>query len=161
MSDICEALSQRGIAFSAIEHPPVYTIEDMDAAGITKHGSVAKNLFLRDANGKRHFLVMVEKGKRVDLAQLREAIGSTRLSFASEERLKRILGAKPGAVSPLGVLNDTQACAEIYIDADFQNSPRIGCHPNDNTATVFLSFEDLLRLIKENGNKISLIEIPQ
>jgi Ala-tRNA(Pro) deacylase len=159
--DFYEALSRWGICFETLEHPPVYTIEDMDAQGITRRGGVAKNLFLRDGGGKRHFLVLLGKEKRADLPRLRDVIGCSRLSFASEERLARYLGVKPGAVSPLGVLNDAQAAVEVYIDEDFRGEARFGCHPNDNTATVFLDFEDLLRLLKAHGNRVSLIKIPQ
>jgi hypothetical protein fulcA4_05070 len=35
----------------------------------------------------------------------------------------------------------------------------IGCHPNDNTATVWLSAKALQGLIEEHGNKVQVIEI--
>jgi len=159
--DFYDVLTEKGILFEVLDHPPVYTIEDMDALGITQHGSIAKNLFLRDGSGKRHFLILLGKDKKADLPRLRGAIGCSRLSFASEERLYRHLGAKPGAVSPLDILNDEQAVVEIYVDEDFRNEPRFGCHPNDNTATVILVFDDLLRLLTENGNSVHLINIPE
>ena len=35
----------------------------------------------------------------------------------------------------------------------------IGIHPNDNTATVWLKVEDLVEIIKENGNKVEFVEL--
>ena len=157
--DFYNLLSHHGIPYEILDHPPVYTVEDMDAFGITQRGNIAKNLFLRDGSGKRHFLILLGKDKHVDLHQLREAIGCSRLSFASEERLAKYLCVKPGAVSPLGVLNDTQKAVEIYIDEDFQTEMRFGCHPNDNTATVFLDFQDLMKLLLEHGNRVGFIKI--
>ncbi|MPN14317.1 hypothetical protein SDC9_161643 [bioreactor metagenome] len=37
----------------------------------------------------------------------------------------------------------------------------IGVHPNDNTATVYLLIQDLLEIIKENGNQLKVVGIPQ
>ena len=35
----------------------------------------------------------------------------------------------------------------------------MGVHPNDNTATIWLKSEDLIRLIKEHGNKVISVKI--
>ena len=57
----------------------------------------------------------------------------------------------PGAVSPFGLLNDSEKKVVFYIDEAFkEGSGLIGVHPNDNTATVWLKAEDLIRII---GNK--------
>ena len=69
--EIYHLLEEKGIAFEKLEHQAVYTMEDMDKAGITAKGTVCKNLFLRDAKGKKHFLVTVPEEKRVDLKILR------------------------------------------------------------------------------------------
>ena len=36
--------------------------------------------------------------------------------------------------------------------------PVIGVHPNDNTATVFLSFADLRQIIENHGNSVVLLD---
>ena len=70
-----------------------------------------------------------------------------------------IMGLIPGAVSPLGILNDTELKVRFYIDKDFMNdSHLIGIHPNDNTATVWLKVEDLVGIVKEHGNEVNIIE---
>lgn len=35
----------------------------------------------------------------------------------------------------------------------------IGVHPNENTATVWMKTEDLIRIVKEHGNELRLAEI--
>ena len=37
--------------------------------------------------------------------------------------------------------------------------PAHGVHPNDNTATVWMSFKDLKKLIEKLGNPISYIKV--
>lgn len=36
---------------------------------------------------------------------------------------------------------------------------KIGVHPNDNTATVWLQANDLIRLIQDNGSEAEFTEI--
>lgn len=46
-----------------------------------------------------------------------------------------------------------------WLDKSFlEGSGLIGVHPNDNTATVWLKTQDLLRLLEENGTQITLFE---
>ena len=46
-----------------------------------------------------------------------------------------------------------------WLDKSFLDaSGLIGVHPNDNTATVWLKTQDLLRLLEENGTQITLFE---
>ncbi len=152
-------LDKKQIVYQWFDHPAVYTIEEMLQLGLEEAEDIAKNLFLRDAKGKRHFLVVVRENKRVDLKTLGEKIGAGRLSFASEERLMKYLGLTKGAVTPFGVLNDTDCAVEVVFDEDFCHSKHIGVHPNENTASVFLSLADLERIIKAHGNPIRFLTI--
>lgn len=151
-------LDEQGIAYEKLEHKAVFTVEEMEEAGISARGGVCKNLFLRDAKGKKHYLVVVPEEKRVDLSALPAQLGSTKLSFASAERLEKYLGVAQGSVSPLGILNDEGHEVQVAFDRDLCNAERVGIHPNDNTATVWLSFKDLKKLIETAGNKISYIK---
>ncbi len=149
---IYELLEERGIPYEKLEHEPVFTIEEMQKAGITERGGVCKNLFLRDAKGKQHFLVVVKEETRVDLRKLAEKIGSTKLSFGSAERLAKYLGVQQGSVSPLGVLNNQDHEVMVIFEQGLEGG-KIGVHPNDNTATIWLEFADLEKIIKEAGNR--------
>ena len=99
---VLEKLDELRVAYEMDVHEPVYTIEAMVALGLDKKGIVVKNLFLRDAKGKRHFLVVLPGDRQGDLKAIRDQLGSTALSFGSEERLMRCLKLTKGAVSPLG-----------------------------------------------------------
>lgn len=43
-----------------------------------------------------------------------------------------------------------------YMDVAFQGG-KIGVHPNDNTATIWMRTDDLLHLIRENGNEADVV----
>ena len=149
-------LEEKNIPFEWVEHKAVFTIEEMEELGLESMDEIAKNLFLRDQKGKRHFLVVVKGLKQVNLKELGEKLG-TKLSFASEERLEKYLGLTKGSVTPLGVLNDDACAVEVYMDADLCKLERIGVHPNDNTASVYLSPDDLLNIIREHGNPLEVL----
>ena len=145
-------LEELGVSYEVTEHPAVFTIGEMDALGLTAKGEVCKNLFLRDAKGRRHFLVVVPGEARADLRALAAQLESSKLSFASAERLEKYLGLKQGEVTPLGVLNDADAAVEVVFDRGLERFPCLGVHPNDNTATVWLSLADILRVVEGSGN---------
>ena len=76
-------------------------------------------------------------------------------------RLRNIrlyLELSPGAVTPLGLLNDEERKVTLYLDAAFCGG-LIGVHPNDNTATVWLKVADLVMLIENHGNTVHVAEI--
>lgn len=156
---VFDKLTDMGIKYDIIEHPPVYTIEEMERLDITDKAEVCKNLFVRDAKGKKHFLIVLSKDKKADLAKLAVQIGSTKLSFASDERLDKYLGLKKGAVSPLGIINDIGKAVEVVFDKELIGKTNLGVHPNDNTATVVMSYDDLKKLIAENGNRIIYVNV--
>ncbi len=159
-SAVCyERFEKLGIKYERVDHPAVYTMEEMDSLGIFNKGVVGKNLFLRDNKGHRHFLVFVFGDKHVDLEAIQNELGIKHVSFGSSERLDKYLGLTKGSVSPLGAINNTDASVEFIIDNEFRNFPCVGVHPNQNTSTVWLSFEDLVKIIEENGNKIEFINI--
>ena len=102
----------------------------------------------------------VQGNKRVNLKEFRKKNNTRPLSFASEEELMAILGLFPGAVTPLGLLNDAEHKVQCFIDRAFLDAPGIiGVHPNDNTATVFLKTRDLIEMIQMNGNVVQISEI--
>ncbi len=155
--EIYSLLEEKGISHKIVEHEAVFTMEAMEQAGINQFGCICKNLFLRDAKGRQHFLVSVPDEQRVDLKALGEQLGTSKLSFASAERLEKYLGLTQGSVSPFGILND-ESRSVIFVAAHaFESEGVIGIHPNDNTATVFLSFADVKALIEEHGNKVVMI----
>lgn len=159
MTDIHNFLQENGIEYLSFEHPAVYTCEEADRLCPEMPGVGTKNLFLRDKDGKRHFLVVVGKNKNVDLKKLKEMFGVSKLGFASEERLQKYLGLKPGSVTLLGVINDTAGAVEVFIDAEIWNKP-LQCHPLVNTATLVIEPEGIKCFLEKTGHEAKVIEVP-
>ena len=154
------ALDELGIEYKVINHEEVHTIEEMDALGIFTDGEVCKNLFLRNANGKTHYVVSMLKNKHPDIQNtIRSQLGCSRLSFGSDERLMKHLGLKPGAVSPFGIINDEDHDVNLVFDSELKKVDGfVGFHPNDCTSFVWIKFSDLLKFIKHYGNDVYYID---
>ncbi len=157
--EILNLLDKKGIVYDKMEHPAVFTMEEMDVLGITNKGFVCKNLFLRDAKGKTHFLLSMPEEKRVSLKDLAALLGMDRLSFASAKRLEKYLGLKAGAVSPFGVWNDVENKVIVILDEELMAQEKIGVHPNDNRATIWLAPKTLCDLITEKGNVCRVVKL--
>lgn len=153
----CEALRAMGIEFERVDHPAVYNMAETAHLALPHPEAEAKNLFLRDDRREHYFLLTVRGDKRVDLKEFRRAHQTRPLKFASEEELFSMLGLIPGAVTPLGVLNDAEHRVKFFLDRAFAGG-LVGVHPNDNTATLWLRAEDLIRVVREHGNEIEYID---
>lgn len=158
-NDIYDLLNAKNIPFTCTEHGRVYSMEELDALEMPADAVICKNLFLRNNNGKQHFLLTVPAATPIDLKQLATSLGSSRLSFASVERLEKYLGLQSGLVSPFGLLNDTSKSVIFVSSKNLPPSAIIGIHPNDNTATVWLTFGDLLALLSELQVEVKLVEL--
>ena len=159
-ADIYALLDERKFQYEAVEHPPVFTVEEAQArAKLPFAEHEAKNLFLRDPKHRNYYLVTVPDNKTVDLKALQERLGSKRLSFASPADLAEKIGIYPGAVTPFATLNDETRTVQVVLDADFDRWGWIGCHPCSNTASVHLRTADLVKLITEHGSPFRFVEV--
>ena len=156
---VYKVLDEMNISYNISSHPPLYTIGELVHFDIPNKTEIAKNLFLRNDNGKKHYLITIRQEKRVDLKELRKKIKSSRLSFASEERLMKHLGLEKGSVTPLGVINNVESDVEVFFDRDLVGAKVIGVHPNENDETIWMSYDDLKQVVEANGNKVGTIEI--
>ena len=157
--EIYEFIKSKNIWHETTEHEAVFNMEELSNLELPYPEYDAKNLFVRDDKKKNYYLITVKGDKRVNLKEFRAKYNTRNLSFASENDLGDILNLIPGAVTPLGLLNDKDLKVHFYIDKDFMKDEHIiGIHPNDNTATIWLKVEDLIEIIKENGNQVNVVE---
>ena len=151
-------LAGQNIPYEKTEHKAVFNMEELDSVELPYPEWDAKNLFIRDDKKRNYYLITVKGDKRVDLKEFRKQHGLRTLSFASAEDLFAIMGLLPGSVTPLGILNDTEHRVHFYLDSEFAGN-KIGVHPNDNTATVWMLADDLMKLIQNHGNEAVFTKI--
>ena len=159
--EVYELLKAKNIEFEAVEHPAVFHMGEDHGVELPHPEADAKNLFVRDDKKQNYYLITVRGDKKVDLKAFRREHELRPLSFGSPEALKEKLDLIPGSVCPFGLLSNEACDVKFYLDADFLKKPYlIGCHPNDNTATVFVKAEDMINLIREHGTDVEVVELP-
>jgi Ala-tRNA(Pro) deacylase len=153
-------LDGQGIEYQRADHPPVYTCEEARRESPDLPGAETKNLFVRDAKGRRHFLVSVRPEMRVDLKALGAVLGTSSLRFASGARLERYLRLEAGSVTLLGVVNDTAGAVEVVVDEELWREDAFQCHPLVNTSTLVIGREGLERLFALTGHAPHVVAVP-
>lgn len=157
-AEIYSYLSRESIAYEVTEHTAAATMEDIAQLALPYPEVMAKNLFVREAKIHNYYLFTLPSEGRIDLKAFRKAHGLKPLTFAGDEELYEHLRLRPGSVSPLGLLNDPKKRVKLFLDRSFlTGSGRIGVHPNDNTATLWLQTSELIELLEQEGHPLELI----
>ncbi|WP_282164088.1 prolyl-tRNA synthetase associated domain-containing protein [Turicimonas muris] len=158
--EVLNHLNARNIKFEVTEHRAVFNMAEALSLDLPYSDEEAKNLFVRDDKKRNYYLITVKGDKKVNLKEFARQNNTRPLSFASETDLRNYLGLIPGAVTPLGLINDEQCKVQLFLDRTFLQQPGlIGIHPNDNTATIRLKTQDLLDIVQEHGNQIFLVDV--
>lgn len=147
------------IQFEYHEHPPLATIEDTKTHWKNYNSGRCKNIFFRNHKGNRHYLVILEHLRQLNIRDLEKRLKQGKLTFASDFRLKKYLGVEPGSVSPFGLINDYEKHVYLFIDEKLKEFDRLTFHPNINTASLVLSKSDFLKFLEYTGNTFEFIRL--
>lgn len=147
VADVEALLEQLAIDYSTVSHPSMFTVEDSQKFRNNVPGGYSKNLFLRNKKGRMGLVTLCED-RQVDLRELGDQIGLGRVSFGSPQRLMHYLGVRPGAVTPLSVINDVTSQVTAFIDSALLRQHPLHFHPCDNSHTTTLSATELIGYMK-------------
>ena len=156
---VLEYLGSRGLEYTWYTHPEAPTIEIARQYWKQDGSKHCKNLFFRNHKGNRHYLVVLDCERDLDIHDLEKRLHQGKLSFASPQRMERYLGLTPGSVSPFGLINDTENHVHLFLDENLKNERMLSFHPNDNHATVVISQEMFMRYLEGSGNGYEFIEM--
>lgn len=156
---LLEFLDQHKIGYEYHDHVAVFTSQQARELIEPLPGASAKNLFLRDKKGKRHFLLTVDDKKSVNLKSLAVSQGISGLSLASPKRLMACLGVTPGAVSLMALVNDPDGRVEVLIDQDLWSADALHAHPLVNTATLVIPLDGIKDFLSVTHHQPGFIKI--
>ncbi len=157
--ELYRTLEELQIAFNYHEHPPAPTIEEAMKYWKDLDATHCKNLFFRNHKGNKHYLVILAHTQQLDIHDLEKRLRQGKISFASPERMQKYLGLSPGSVSPFGLINDQENHVYVYLDEKLQQSSRISFHPNNNTASIIVSFTDFMKFLTWTGNRFEFLKL--
>ncbi len=154
-------LDDWGLDYVLHTHVPLRTVEDAKSVEsmLTTPGERAfriKNLYLRDRK-KRNHLFTLEQDREIDLKALAAELGLGNLSFGSADRLMQVLGIRPGAVSPLAMINGVQNNVTFYMDQAARDAETVYMHPLVNDRTLAMGRDTLFGFLERIGVQIRWI----
>ena len=150
--ELLEQLALRGIAYERYEHEAVANARAAERVKALMRGLVCKTLFVGDKHGAL-WLYTLPLDFRADLGALARELGTSRLSFADEQRMIALLGVRPGSVTPLAVINDEAGRVRLALDSSLLNENLINVHPLINTMSIDLRPKDLITFARESGHE--------
>ena len=123
-----------GVAYTRVDHDFADTIEACEAVEQVLGEKICKNLFLCNRQKTQFYLLMLE-GEKV---------------------------FKPGSVSVLGLMNDTDDQVQLVIDRPIAESETVGCHPCINSSTLAIATRDILdKVLPAVHHTAIIVDLPE
>ena len=158
--DTYDFLDSLGVEYDRIDHEAAFTMEVCEEIDKVLGGKTCKNLFLCNRQKTAFYLLLMPGDKPFKTKDLSQQIGSSRLSFASEEDMIEILNLTPGSVTILGLIYDKEKKVKLLIDEEVLHDEYFGCHPCINTSSIKMKtsdvFEKIIPALTEEYQKVSL-----
>ncbi len=148
-------LDEIDIKYDVVEHPAVFTVEEALKLVPEIDGIGCKNLFLKD-NNKVYYIYVLLESKRADFDYLSHVLEVEKIKFASEKELYNKTKLTRGSVTPLGIINNEEKDIILLLDKELQ-SKRVLMHPNINTKTLAINFDDLIKIIESVKGKYKIV----
>lgn len=161
-SFIINSLEEMAIDYKVFRHEAKFTIQEKEELdkqyGITARH--CKNIFLTDRKKEHFYLLVMPFEKTFRTAEVSKELGSSRLSFAPEEKLLEMLNCHSGSLSTLSLLYDKKCEVGLAVDSDLLKCEALCMHPNVNTTTVTVSLSDYLgKLLPKIKHKPTFVTV--
>lgn len=153
-------LDALGVPYTRADHEAAATMEDCESIGQALDCHVCKNLFLTNRQGTAFYLLLMRADKPFKTKELSSQIDSARLSFASPEKMMKMLGTYPGAATVLGLMHDKERFVSLLVDEDLLKEPYLGVHPLVNTSMLRIETQALLStFLKKTGHSYRTVRL--
>lgn len=160
IKSVCDYLENSGVKYEIYHHEPAFTIDECRKIEEIIDGRICKNLLLATTTGNVYFLLMLSGEKKFVTKDVSKKLGTSRLSFASAEKMRELLNTEPGSLSVTSLFFDTEKKVSLAIDRDVLEEEFICCHPSNNTATLKIKTQDLTeKLLPSFGADPVIIDI--
>lgn len=137
-------LDRLGIAYKRTDHERADNMEACNEIDAVLGVIICKNLFLCNRQKTVFYLLMMPGDKKFKTKELSAQINSARLSFADPADMLKYLDIEPGAVSIMGLMNDTEHQVNLLIDEDVLRDEYLGCHPCVCTSSLKMKTADII-----------------
>ncbi len=159
---VYDLLDQLGMEYERTDHEEANTMEACNEIDRILDTTICKNLFLCNRQETQFYLLMMPGEKPFKTKDLSAQIHSARLSFGKPEYMEEFLHIKPGAVSIMGLMNDTENHVQLLIDREIVKSEMLGCHPCVSTSSLKLRTKDVLeKFLPAVHHEAMIVDLPE
>lgn len=158
---VYDFLDKLGIEYERTDHEPADTMEACNKIDAVLGTLICKNLFLCNRQKTDFYLLIMPGNKPFKTKDITAPLGCSRLSFASPEYMEKFLDITPGAVSVMGLINDTENNVRLVVDRAVFDDETFGCHPCVNTSSLKLKTKDIIeKYLPAVHHEPTVIELP-
>jgi len=135
-------LDENQVEYRHTSHPAAYTAREVAAAEHVPASEIAKTVVFLSENG--YAMAVLCADSVVDLEQLRQSLGLTRLRLATEAELGELFPqCELGAMPPFGNLFNLP----VYVDSRLSTQQEIAFNAGTHRDVVHVRFRDFERLV--------------
>lgn len=142
-----DLLDGLNIEYKRTEHPPADNMDVCTQRAAVLGTRICKNLFLCNRQETSFYLLLMPADKQFKTSVVSSQLGVSRLHFASENYMERYLGLRPGSVSILGLMYDTEKHVRLLIDKEVYEQEEFACHPCINTVSLKFNSSELFEKV--------------
>ena len=143
---VYDLLDSLNIEYLRTDHEEANTMEACHEIDRVLNVTICKNLFLCNRQQTKFYMLMMPGDKPFRTKDVSKMVGSARLSFADASHMETFLHIRPGAVSVMGLMNDTGNRVQLLIDREIAKSEYLGCHPCVSTSSLKMKTADMLHV---------------
>ena len=141
---VYETFSKLEIPFWRVDTDPGLTMEDCQHIDAKIGVRIVKTLFLCNRQQTEFYLYVTTDDKPFVTRDFCGALGISRVSFASAEKLWKLTGVEVGATTILSAILPQSAPVHLVMDRAVAESPWFACTDGTPTCFVKLRTRDLL-----------------
>jgi Cys-tRNA(Pro) deacylase len=142
---VARALTEIGMPHHVFAHPgPVHSLEQAARERGQAPEQVIRSLLFR-LNTNEFVMVLMAGAQPVAWPKLRRYLGTSRVTTATEEEVRRVTGYEIGAVSPFGLPQPVR----VLVDESVTTQSEVSIGSGVRGVAVILKTDDLLRALGE------------
>ena len=156
---VFEFLESTGADYTWLAHGLKFAVSEYEEVCKALDIKIIRNIFLENKKCQL-FLLMIHADKKFVTKDVSHTIGSSRLQFASAEKLMDAMQSEPGGVSNLALIFDTENKVQLVVDKDLLDAPYMGMVPASRTKSLRMTPQDWLeKVVPAMRHEPMIIEI--
>ncbi|MBS9337701.1 YbaK/EbsC family protein [Fructobacillus parabroussonetiae] len=150
-----DLLERTKVSYQRFTHPPLHHLGDQ---GAPTDFVPMKNLLLKTKRAGQYYLYLTMQD-RIDFGVLAKELNTSKsqLQMTSADELFDLMAVTPGTVNPFALENDQNRQIHFLVDQAIIDTDQVAVHPNQNEATIVMTWAAFLKVLDELGEDYQII----